>query len=193
MKFRKFYHAVNIVSYLFSAISIAAVVAALNFQSEIRNVKELTNPTGLYLVLLGLFGVFFVSLLIARRKQRNGIQYYFPPLIALFTVITWIEGSLFSEGYYEPAVDGLHYYVNYEIVNYLNSAWVVSSLILFILNLIPVVIMLIGKLRRKRHASVRYREKCYKRVSQVYGYYEAGIISKEEYEKTRKEILKEIE
>ena len=42
------------------------------------------------------------------------------------------------------------------------------------------------------YSSMRYREKCYKRVAKMKDYLDNGIITEEEYEKNKKEILKNI-
>ena len=40
---------------------------------------------------------------------------------------------------------------------------------------------------------IRYKEKCYKRINRIHGYYERGSITESEFESLKKEILSKIE
>ncbi len=61
--------------------------------------------------------------------------------------------------------------------------------IFLVLIMLP---MLIKKIIIKHHSSVTYREHCYKRVEKIYRYLEKGIISQEEYETAKNDILKNV-
>lgn len=47
--------------------------------------------------------------------------------------------------------------------------------------------------KKSRYNSLRYREKRYKKVAKIHQYYTSGVITLEEFEKTKKEILKNID
>lgn len=48
-------------------------------------------------------------------------------------------------------------------------------------------------IRKHSTSSFSYKEKCYKRIDEIHGYYERGSITQEEFEALKKEILSEIE
>lgn len=64
------------------------------------------------------------------------------------------------------------------------------SLILGILFLIIYIYLVLAE---KYYKSVMYKEKCYKRVEKIKKYLDNGIITQEEFEKNKSEILKHIQ
>jgi uncharacterized membrane protein len=115
-------------------------------------------------------------------------------------IITIIEGSVFSDRYlnskqlnYETKRYGVyHYYRNWITVKALNVVWATSAFLVSAVVLLPRVKSFINAVGNKWHSSIKYRENCYARVERIHSYYEKGIISKEEYERTKEDILKHI-
>lgn len=174
-----FYH---IIAVILSALSILSIIIAMNVQDADRNIYEPLNPTVLYFILIGVNIVF--SAILFFLKEHSILKGFVAFVPALFSILTLTEGSLFSNGY--------GYYNSYlynDLVNVFNAIWVSLSFLIFLMNLIPLTLAL----RSKWHHTIKYREKCYMRVAKMKEYLNNGIISQEEFEKNKIEILKNIE
>ena len=172
---------VCIISIILSVLSILSIIIAMNVQDFDRNTHEPLNPTVLYFVLIGVNIVYSVILIFLKEHSiLKGFAAFVP---ALFSIIALLEGSLFSKSCV------CYSYINNELVNTFNIIWVSLSFAILLVNLTPLSIAL----RSEWHHSVKYREKCYKRAAKMKEYLNNGIISQEEFEKNKKEILKNIE
>lgn len=182
----KVFSVIRIFSIIVSVIAIVCAIAAMNMQDSSRNIYESANPTVLYCICVGTH-VISIALFLLCLKQRFPIaQHLFAFIPSFFAIGTLIEGSLFSDSY---LLDGAsHVYVNNDLVSIFNTVWVLASFIILIINLDP----LKTNVRSKWRASIRYRERCYKRVEKMKGYLDKGIITEEQYEKNKQELLKNI-
>ena len=174
-----FYH---IIAIILSALSILSIIIAMNVQDADRNIYESLNPTILYFILIGVNIVF--SAILFFLKEHSVLKGFVAFVPALFSILTLTEGSLFSNGY-----GYYNSYINNDLVNVFNAIWVSLSFLIFLMNLIPLTLAL----RSKWHHTIKYREKCYMRVAKMKEYLNNGIISQEEFEKNKIEILKNIE
>lgn len=170
-----------IVTIILSALSILSIIFAMNIQDTTRNIYEPINPTLLYSVLIGINVVFSGVLLFLNKHYILKSFLAFTP--AIFSIISLFEGSLFSTGHYNIT------YIHNELLSVFNTIWVSFSFLILLINIVPLSL----KLRSKWYRSVKYREKCYMRVSKMKQYLNDGIISQEEYEKNKEEILMNIE
>lgn len=183
----RLFSAVNIVAIVLAIISIIFIVVAMNVQDLQRNYEEEISPTVLYSALIALYSVFIFSALLCRIKQRSLVQLLISLLLPISFLVTAIQGSVFSEYY---AKDGL--YINHEEVTLCNVVWSILSFAILIVCSLPGLVEQVKRVRKARYGSVRYREQCYKRVAKIHGYLKDGIISQEEYEQTKRDILKYI-
>ena len=170
----------HVISIILSVLSIVSIVIAMNVQDTARNSRESLNPTILYFVLIGVNIAFSAALLLLKKHFISKCFIALAP--ALFSIITLMEGSLFSNKY------GYHNYLNSELVNTFNAIWVSLSFVIFLMNLTPLSLAL----RSKWHHTMRYRERCYKRVEKMKTYLDKKIITEEEFEKNKQEILKNV-
>ena len=154
----------------------------MNVQDYSRNTYEDLNPTVLYSILIAINIAYISVLLFVRErlilKSSVGIS------LVLYSIFTLIEGSIFSDAHY-----GYRYH-NFGYVSSCNLIWISLSYISFIMGIIIPFILV---LHSKWHRTIAYREKCYKRVAKMKSYLDSGIISQEEYEKNKQDILKNIE
>ncbi len=178
---------VNMLSIIISLVAIGCVVAAMNVQDIERNIYEVTDPTMLYAILIGIFAVCAGLFLLSQKQVYPIAQHLFAFAPAVFVAVAWMEGSVFSVSY--QSYMGEQAYINTEVVMVLNILWVVAALAVAVINFIP-----LGTNTRVRwHRSIRYRESCYRRVAKMKGYLDSGIITQEEFEKNKKDLLKDIE
>lgn len=176
----------SVLTITLSAIAILAIVVAMNVQDIKRNIYEVTDPTILYLLLIGIYLVCIMLFLVLKKKDFPIAQHLFSFIPSLCTIITIIEGSLFSSSYISGSLS--HLYINSGPLSIANTTWVLISFAILVINLVPLKVNTQSKWR----ASIRYREYCYKRVENMKGYQEKGIITEAEYMKTKQEILKNI-
>lgn len=180
----------NILSICFTIFSIVSIIVAMIVQDSRRNLFEDWNPTVVYLVLLFILSVFmcfaFTSLIKNRFKLIACLS--FIPVIA--TIITTTEGSI--QAYYCRTYGSLVFYKNSDIVEVCNFFLIICVFLVLIITAIPVIIATIEIAKNKWYKSILYREKCYKRVEKMHNCLEKGIITEEEYEKNKNEILKHI-
>lgn len=133
-------------------------------------------------VSLTAYGVFLVFSIISLIKKR------FKLLTGLSFVLCWVVG-----GFVSLALDGYSYYhSNYEIVEICSIICFIDAIIVFLIMLFPTSVAITNAIKNSWHQSVRYHEKCYKRIAKMHTYLEKGIISREEYEKVRKRIISKI-
>ena len=112
------------------------------------------------------------------------------PYVKFSLLILLLLGSLFICGLallllVECIVDG------YALDDYLSA----------LLFLVPSSIILTLCLRSLKKVyrqvlhiyQMRYKERCYKRINRIHGYYESGSITQEEFESMKREILSKIE
>ena len=152
-----------------------------------RNLWENWNTTNVYLVLLVIFAVFLCFAIVSLLKNRFVLVSSLSPIPVIATIITLCEGSVMAY-----VSDSYFYYSYAESVHIFNCIWVVCIFLTFIISLLPVFVILIKNLHNSWIQTISYREHCYKRVAKMHKYLEKGIITEEEYEQTKKEILKHI-
>ena len=183
----------NIASIVLAIVSMFSIIIAINVQDAKRNDLEHWNTTAVYCVLLLLLGTFLGFAINSFIKKRFKLVSCLSPILAIATIITMADGSIFSWGYY-PSYSSYRYYsyTNSDIIEVCNVVWIMCVALILIITLIPVVAVAIKKINNHWHQSISYREKCYKRVAKIHNYLEKGIISEEEYEKTRKQIISKI-
>lgn len=71
----------------------------------------------------------------------------------------------------------------------------VVSLILFLASVIVGIISLIGLINAiilKYKQSIRYKEKCYKKIDRIHSYLDRGSITEEEFDSLKQDILNKI-
>ncbi len=96
----------------------------------------------------------------------------------LFIPILIVVHILAEEAYVDNDV---FYIINDSMAFFILPAICVVSLIIFIYNKV-----------KGNSSSIRYREKCYKKVAKMKEYMDKGIITEEEFEKNKQDILKNI-
>ena len=176
----------DILSILFLAISVLAAIVAVNAQDIKRNYYEPTNPSQLYLILIGIHITCMILFIFVRNQKFSIIRHLFAFLPAVFSIGTMMEGSLFSDAYVTYIVENA--YLNSDFIRILNALWVVMAFVILIINLAPAV----TNIQAKYRASIYYRENCYKKVVKMKGYLDNGIITEEEFERNKQDILKNI-
>ncbi len=182
----------NILSVVLSAIAMLAIVIAMNVQDSRRNVLENWNTTAVYVVLLLIIGAFLGFAISSLVKKRFKLIAWLSTIPVAAAIITGAEGSVLEDRYYY-SFSYKDYYNNSEAVDVFNIIWITCVVFIFIITLIPVVVATIKKISNNWHHSISYRERCYKRVAKIHSYLEKGIITEEEYEKTKNDILKRIQ
>ena len=164
-------------------ISCISIVIAMNFQDAKRNQYEDISPDIIYFILLGLHVLYFLIFIVLQKKRHDYLKISFSLFPAIATSAAIIEGSVFaSKSYYN------YKYMNSDMVAICNYIWVFASFAI-ILVVLPLVVT---NIKESYYSSVRYREKCYKRISKLHKYLDNGIINQDEYERTKKDILKNV-
>lgn len=78
--------------------------------------------------------------------------------------------------------------------SYNEEAGLFLGLPIFISSIVSTVIFAIKTTKAaSKNRYINRKEKCYKKIDKIHGYYERGSITKEEFETLKKEILSEIE
>ena len=188
----KVFSIVSVISMIFSVIAIIAIIVALNIQDINRNYHEYFNPTITYFILIAIFAALIViDLILIKRNRFKALAWILPSFtVAVFLLMMVSDWSIFSWGYYNFN-EYILYLNNYDVET-CNVIWIIFAFAILLIHTFPLLVILLGRIKSKWHASVKYREKCYKRVSKIHSYCESGIITKEEYEKTKEDILKNI-
>ena len=172
-------------------VAIVAIVIAMNFQDLQRNVQETVSPTILYGVLIFGFVALSVVDIIAGICKNIKSMCFTSAALAVYTIVLIAEGSVFSEAY-RNEYNKITYYGNNAIVSVCNNVWVLTAFVLLVINNVPIIVAFFRKMLQLWHGSLKYREKCYKRVAKMYSYYQSGIMTQDEYEKMKKIILDRI-
>ena len=180
----------NVTSVVLTIISMLSIIIAMNVQDVKRNEYENWNTTAVYIILLLIFGVFLGVAINSLLKKRFKLISWLSTLPVIATIITASEGSIMA--YYYKYSDWEHYN-NSDVVDVFNGIWIMCMVLVLFITLIPVAVVVIKKMNNNWHKSISYREKCYKRVANIYSYLEKGIITEAEYEKTKSDILKYLE
>ncbi len=181
----------NIASVVLAIIAMFSIIIAMNLQDARRNNFENWNTTAVYFVLLLVLGVFLGFAVSSLIKDRFKLIACLSPIVLITMMITWAEYSIMDYGYFTNGYYEL--YLNCDVVEVFNFICIFCVIALFVSTLIPVAVVLSQKIKVQWHRSISYREKCYKRAAKIHKYLEKGIISEEEYERTKNDILKHIQ
>ena len=179
----------NISSVILTSISIFSIIIAMSIQDAKRNEFENWSPTAVYTILLLIFGAFLGFAINSFIKSRFKLISCLSTIPVCAAIITFSEGSITSWYYY---LGYSRQYINNVAVDVFNIIWFLCAISVLIITLIPAIGALIKHVGINWHQSISYREKCYKRVAKMHNYLEKGIITEEEYEKTKRDILKHI-
>lgn len=183
----------NVLIVLLTIVSMISIVGATTYQDPKRAEMEYWDTSVVYLILLLSLGLYLsVAIYSLIRVKYKLLLLLSLGLIAVITVVG-VEGSVFSENmnfYFDYYLDVK--YINSDVVSVLNKVWLFCIILMSLISFIPALGMLIERIIYNRHKSIRYREKCYKRVEKMKDYLDKGIISEKEYERNREEILKKI-
>lgn len=180
----------NVFSIILTIIAMFSIIIAMNVQDYKRNYLENWNTTAVYFVLLLILGGFLIIVINSARKNKLIPIVCSSPILIITTIIVLAEGSVTSSAYWEIYYN---YYSNYALVDELNIIWVICVISIFAFSLVASVAHIVAKCNFNYRKSIAYREKCYKKVAQIHTYLEKGIITQEEYEKTKSDILKHIQ
>ncbi len=171
-----------------------SIIIAMNWQDIKREEFEFYSPTTIYFVVLLVFGACLFADIMALVKKYFKLVPYLSLVLCITTLLVGIEGTVFSRGYYTISNSRTVYklYLNNSLVNTLNAVWIVCVCLIFVIAVITIVFS-IKQIKNNRYNSFAYKEKCYKKVAVFHNYLEKGIISEEEYEKMKNDILKHIQ
>lgn len=184
----------NYISIILALIACSSILIAINTQDGARRIRENVDPSLMYFAVvvgLALFLIVVIISLIKERYEKTCIVFSLVPTI--ITIIALIEGSIFSDKYFY--LKKLFYYKNNTQIIILNIIWIVAVFGIFVINLPKIyeASKIIGfKLKMRHYSSVKYREKCYDRVAKLHAYLDSGIITQEQYENTKKDIMKNL-
>ena len=184
----------DLLVFILSLASVTAVVLALNLQDVRRDEYELWSPSGVYFTLLVLLGLQIVATLLCLIRKRYALAVIPAAVLLTVTVVVWLEGSVTSYGFYPLFLSqNFTLYEYTDDVEMCNTLWLLSNIFLFAASLLPAAWAVIRRSVGRYHKSIRYRERCYQRADKLYGYVEKGILSQQEYEQMKREILKHIQ
>ncbi len=167
----------NISATTLSAISFIVSSISLMALFTITNSSDLLSEFLIELIIFLAFGVSFGISLSSFLKKKFKLLASISPVLVVVNI--WLTTVNFNWWFSEFA----------DVVCVIG---VVSAILIFIFSLFPVFFVTNNKRKTKRYKSIRYRESCYKKIDKMHGYLERGIITKEEYEKTREDILKNV-
>ena len=167
----------NISAIILSALSILITICLMSIENEINDFIIYKS------ILLIAYTIFLVFAIISLLKKR------FKLLTWLSFTLPWIVGILefyvaWEYRYYAPYDD--------DVIIWSNICFT-ATIIIFAIMLFPTSVAIANAIKNSWHQSVRYHEKCYKRIAKMHTYLEKGIISQEEFERVRSKILKNIE
>jgi hypothetical protein len=187
----KLIRVISKISLVAALVAIGAIIIAMNFQDMERNAHEAMNPTALYAVMIVAFAFLALVEIFSGRARNIKLMGITSTALTICTILALIEGSVFSEGYRNAYYRNV-LYRNNDFVGACNTLWVTICFVLLVINYIPMIVVLFRKMLQLWRGSLRYREKCYKRVAKMYSYYQSGIMTQDEYEKMKKIILDRI-
>lgn len=188
----KFVSFCNISNIVLSSISILSIIIAMVVQDPQKALEENYDPSIVYFLLLCVLGCYLGFAINSLIKHKYKLISWFSSVLAVCAILAGAEYSVFSYDYYDEVYEKWIYYINYDIVDICNIFWVCCIVIICILAILFVFRAIIISIKDKWHSSIRYREKCYKRISKTHSYLERGIITEAEYEETRKQIISKI-
>ena len=140
------------------------------------------------------FAICLFGGIVALVKKYFKLIPYLSAVFCITTFLVSIEGTVFSQGYETFSNSHFVYktYFNNSIVNTFNAIWIICACLIVV---VAIVMIVFSKKQGKqnRYNSFAYKEKCYKKVAVFHDYLEKGIISEEEYEKAKSDILKNIQ
>lgn len=188
----------NISSIILTVLAMFSIIIAINVQDFKRNYYENWNPTVVYIVLFLILGTVLGFAIYSLVKERFKLISILSTIPVIAAIITMSEGSIDSYGYYDyyeysSVYEGYQSYMNDVVVGNINAFWITCVFLGLLITLIPVTVAAFKKINDNWHKSISYRENCYKRVAQIHSYLEKGIITEEEFEKTKSDILKHIQ
>lgn len=189
---------VNRLVAVFCIVSAVLVVLVMNIQDADRDRLESIPPSALYVFMLVANIVCVVLLSIMKKRTLRS-----KTKVVFYVIIITLCLAVGSFEFYDSSIWAVRNssYLTYR--TYLSSNFVtVLNHVICILNIVVVLAFALSKAvpYLKEHklsmasyrSSIAYKEKCYAKVSKMYDYYQKGIISEEEYEKNKQEILKNI-
>lgn len=179
----------NIAALVLTAVAMVLLIIAINLQDAKRDLYEVISPSVAYMILLIVFGVFGGFAIVSLRKNRFKLLSVLSLIPIVATIIAVIV-SVGSRGYDSGYTYVL--YVNRDIISELNAICLAVLGLIVIVSQIPWIVLAVTAMSRKRRHSIAYREKCYQRVEKIHGYLEKGIISEEEFETIKADILQNI-
>lgn len=159
-----------------TAITLAAIVLnclALNFKNYYSNTEVLYNVSIIACLVAGAMQIVYLSEKI--DKFVNIVAVDISLLGALLPFVNRAVWHEYSKKYENTA----------SLINAVTVTLLCAVLIFYIFNS---VLMLI----EKYHKSIRFKEKCFKKINNMNEYLDKGIISKEEYESVRAQIMQKI-
>lgn len=179
----------KIPDFIIIALSIGAVI--LNFitiftQDIKRGSYEDISPSLLYGIHILLSSLLIVLTILKNRNISSKIQLVLRigiSILSLCDVLIMSTEYVWSERFF---------YVSAEEVKFCNIVIVVLDVITLIISTCYYIEYLFKKMISCRYNSIGYKERCYKKVENMYKYYKNGIISEEEYEIAKREILRHI-
>ena len=180
----------NLSSVVLTVIAMLSIIIAMSVQDYKRDIYEWWSPTTVYIILLLIFGAFLGVAIYSLAKKRFILISCLSAIPVLATIITTAEGSILGYCCYYKSERSL--YDNYDVVDIFNAIWIICIVLVLFITLIPVVAVVVNKISNNWHKSISYREKRYKKVAKMHSYLEKGIITEEEYEETKKQILSKL-
>ncbi len=192
-----FSSAMHMVSAIISAISMLVIATALITQDPLRASKEAFDPIFFYLIFSVCFISCFIFSVLGKRKNNAWLN-TLASLLLLILALCFIEFPYEASHYFNRYnhIYGLAYYKNYTLVQVLDYILIVSACLVFAVNAVLTSVFLIKRFispgSSNYASSIKYREKCYNRVAKMKEYLDKGIITEEEYEKNKQEILKNV-
>ncbi len=185
--------AMGIPCLVFTAIGIISVILAFFAQDPLRDMYEGISPSIQYLIIEVVSVAYLVPLLFAVLCNKRLLQSILGvlPVLLLFFILLSTEGAI--DGIFSRYSRLYSYaYANRDAVDVLNAVWLITAMLTALFNLILWCCLLIRRCRYNHYHSIRYREKCYRRIAKIQTYRQAGIISQEEFEETRRRIMEKI-
>ena len=176
----------DISSIILSALSILITIFIIYLEQQDI---EFIGYQAISLISYIVFLVFAIISLVKKRFKLLTVL-SFALCCIVFTVLAFA-----LDGYFHYSYDGYghgYYRLNYETVVTCSNICVVIAIIVFLIMLLPTSVAIANAIINRWHQSVRYCEKCYKRIAKMHSYLEKGIISQEEYEKVKTKILKNV-
>ena len=178
-------------STILSIIAAVSIVGAMITQSNSISYAEGWNPTAAYCVFLILLVVF---ILIETRIIPNCtfvLSTMASVVLACFAAIAMFGYFAFSTQRYGSY--NYHFlHISSNLANVFNVVFISAIVLVLLIHLAFWMWKLFDFLRNKYHATLGYKERQYRQVARMKDYYDKGIITKEEYERNKQEILKKL-